>query len=234
MPQAAPTYQAATNIPEPALVNAIVQKYGARALSWPLGLSQHGKTRAYLYERNATNQTNTPGDTRPVSASSVPSHFLDYTSAPRVFSPPNPSLESRLLAPEHVDSYQYITTQQENYSTVDLNYVWHTGTRFRGFEFTTFTNSFVSEAYARQLAATLQKREKLKFTLPKILAAANDLGIDFQMVVANSIGDPGTPMDTNGNVLYFPLTAQQINLVTTGQPLVNAVFCSFQEFVKQL
>lgn len=234
MPQVAPTYQAAAGKPEAALVNAIVNKYGAQALSWPVVLSNDDQTLAYLYERNATNQTNVQGDARPPSASGLPSYFLDYTSAPRVISPPDTDLWQLLLAPGYSDSYQFSKTQSHGYFTVDLDYVWHTGTGFKGFEFTTFTKPFFSEAEAQRLAATIQKRPTAGRALPKILAAANDLGIDFQMVVANSVGGPGTPVDTNGNVLYFPLTAQQINLLMAGQQPVNAVFCSFQNFVQQL
>jgi hypothetical protein len=240
MSQAVPTYGFATGKPEKPIVDAIVKKYGAQALSWPIVLSKDDATLAYLYERNAKNQINTAGDDRPKSASGVPSRFLDYTSTPRVMDPSMPELENKLLATRFPNSYDFILAQNEGYSTVDLDYVWKAGEGFQGFELTTFFTDFSSEMEAKRLVSMMNRRPSWQgkdgaHALHKIAAAAADLNVDFKLVCVNTIGKGiGSPLKTNGNVLYFSLTKQQIDRLSKGKEPENAVFCSFQQFLSGL
>lgn len=240
MSQATPTYGFATGKAEPAIVSAIVNKYGAQALSWPIVLSApNGNTLAYLYERNATNQINAQGNARPHSATGLPSYVLDYTATPRVIMPPAPAL-NQLLAPQYQNSYEFVLTSNSGHTSVDLDYVWQAGEGFKGFELTTFFMDFSCEAEAKRLVSMMNRRPSWNgpngaHALHKIADAAADLGIEFWLVCVNTVSKGiGSPLKTSGNVLYFPLTNTQINRLSAGQAPQNAVFCSFQQFVSQL
>ena len=239
MSQAAPSYPYATGKAEKPIVNALVAKYGANALTWPIALSQTatGATQAYLYERNATNQINAQGDIRPQSASGLPEHFLDYTSTPRLIAPPAGFLQP-FVAPQFSSSYEYIL-QQQVHSTVDLDYVWHSGNGFKGFELTTFWVEFTTEAEARRVVSMMNRRPSWRgpngaHAMRKIADAAADLNVDYYLVCANTTGRVGTSLNTHGNVLLLPLTHASINALSNGHVPPNAVFCTFQQFLAWL
>lgn len=154
MAQTTPNYPYATGTAEKPIIDALVQRYGDRSLSWPIVLSRSsGDTLAYYYERNAQNQINSVGDVRPESISGIKSYYLDYLASPRKITPPLP-LFNAFLSSSFQNSYAFIL-QQENYSTVDLDYVWYTGDGFRGFELTTFWVPFTSESEARRVVSMM-------------------------------------------------------------------------------
>jgi hypothetical protein len=239
MSQAAPTYPYATGKAEKPIVDALVAKYGANALTWPIVLSQTatGATQAYLYERNAKNQINAQGDIRPQSTSGLPEHFLDYTSTPRLIAPPAGFLQP-LVAPQFPSSYEYIL-QQQVHSTVDLDYVWHGGIGFKGFELTTFYVQFTTEAKAREVVSKMNRRPSWQgpngaHAMHKIADAAADLNVDYYLVCANTAGEVGSPLNTQGNVLRLPMTHASVDALSNGHVPPDATFCTFRQFLAWL
>ncbi len=239
MAQATPSYGFATGKPEKPVVDALVNKYGHQSVVWPIALSDNTSTLAYIFERNRNNLINSQGDTRPKSTSGVSEYYLDYTAQPRLIVP-NAQFLSNFILPQFNDSYSYILSPSNaGFSTVDLDYVWYNGNVFRGFELTTYWVDFSSEAEAKRLVSTMNRRPSWSgpngaHALQKIAAAAQDLNIEYHMVFANTVGKVGSALKTNGNVLYFPLTANAVNLLSKGQVPPNAIFCSFQNFINQL
>lgn len=239
MVQTTPSYGFATVKPEKPIVDALVEKYGLQSVIWPVVLSDMKSTLAYIYERNKDNQINSQGDKRPTSKSGICESYVDYTCNSRVIFPNN-SLLSQFIQPEFDCSYDYILSNMNtSYNTVDLDYVWHDGRVFRGFELTTFWADFSSETEARRLVSTMNRRPSWQgpegaHALLKVAAAAQDLNIEYLMVFANTVGKVGSPLKTNGNVLYFSLTKTAVEYLSIGQIPPNATFCSFQSFINQL
>src|SRR5690606_11917267 len=123
--------------------------------------------------------------------------------------PPLPLFDAFLSRPFE-NSYAFIL-QQDSYSTVDLDYVWHTGDGFRGFELTTFWVPFTSEAEARRVVSMMNRRPSWAgpngaHAMRKIALAAADLNVEYYLVCANTVGRVGSALNINGNVLLFPLT----------------------------
>lgn len=239
MAQATPSYGLATGKPEKPIVDALVKKYGHQSVVWPIALSDSTSTLAYIYERNSNNLINSQGDIRPKSNSGVGEFYLDYTAQPRLIVPNEP-LFSQFIKPQFNNSYDYILSSiNRGYSTVDLDYVWHNGRIFRGFELTTYWVDFSSEAEAKRLVSTMNRRPSWSgpngaHALHKVAAASQDLNIEYHMVFANTVGKVGSALKTNGSVLYFPLTAAAVNLLSKGQVPSNSIFCSFQSFIDQI
>ena len=238
MAQATPNYGYATGKTEKPIVDALVNKYSATSVCWPIVLSSGGSTIAYLFERNKKNTINSQHDIRPKSTSGVKEYYLDYSSKPRLIDPNAPFLLP-LVASEFESSYEFILAQQSGYSTVDLDYVWCAGVVFKGFELTTFFKDFHSEAEAKRLVSMMNRRPSWQgvngaHALYKIAAAAQDLNIQYYLVCANTTGGVGSALNTSGNVLYFPLTSEQIDRLSAGQAPTNATFCTFQHFLNQL
>lgn len=71
----------------------------------------------------------------------------------------------------------------------------------------------------------ISRRPTAARALYKVLAAAEDLNINFNMVCANTTNGVGSPIDVNGNVLYFPLTERQVKRLQAGEKPESAVFC---------
>ena len=238
MSQTTPNYPYATGTAEKPIIDALVEKYGTMALTWPIVLSgSTGETLAYLYERNAQNQINSQDDIRPKSQSNMRSYFINFASSPRVVVPPSEFLQP-FLSSSFGNSYDYIL-QQQTYSTVDLDYVWYTGAGFKGFELTTFWVSFTSEAEARRLVSMMNRRPSWAgpngaHAMLKIALAARDLNVDYYLVCANTVGRVGSALNTNGNVLFFPLTSNAITVLSNGQVPANATFCTFRQFLSWL
>ena len=239
MSQTVPTYPYATGKAEKPIVDALVAKYGANALTWPIVLSQTatGATQAYLYERNATSQINAQGDVRPQSTSGLLEYFLDYTSMPRLITPAASFLQP-FVASQFSSSCEYIL-QQQIHSTVDLDYVWHSGNGFKGFELTTFWVEFTTEAEAKRVVSMMYRRPSWRgpngaHAMHKIADAAADLNVDYYLVCANTVGRVGSSLNTNSNVLLLPMTHASINALSNGQVPANAAFCTFQQFLAWL
>lgn len=239
MTQATPSYEFATGKPEKPIVDALVCKYGLQSVVWPIVLSDHTGTLAYIYERNQHNQINAPGDTRPQSHAGVGGFYLDYTTQPRLIEPPDAFFQP-FMQLRFGSSYDYILSPLNGgCSTVDLDYVWHHGNGFRGFELTTYWKTFATEAEAKRLVATMHRRPSWggpngAHALLKVAAAAQDLRIDYHMVCANTVGNVGTALKTDGNVLHFPLTEAAVHSLSRGRVPHNAVFCTFAVFLGQL
>jgi len=239
MSQTTPSYLYATGKAEKPIVDALISKYGVRAVTWPIALSQRttGATVAYLYERNATNQINAEGDDRPKSSSGLPEYFIDYTSTPRVCEPRATYLEP-FIDVGLQNSYEHIL-QQEVHSTVDLDYVWRTGESFKGFELTTFWVEFVDKAAAAGVVSKMNRRPSWQgpngaHAMHKIADAAADLSVDYYLACANTLGKVGTDLKIDGNVLLFPMTHHGIETLSKGKVPADSVFLTFDRFLEWL
>lgn len=238
MTQVGPNYPHATGKPEKPIVDALIAKYGLQGISWPIVLSKDNQTIAYLYERNSTNQINSPGDFRPTSKVTIPAFEIDYAGNPRTISPTSAIL-TPFIAPMFRNSYEFIIKQDQGFSTVDLDYVWRRGSSFRGMELTTFWVNFSSETEAKRVVSMMNRRPSWQGVngaqaLHKIADAADDLAIEYFMVCANTVSKVGSALNTAGNVLYFQLSHDQIDRLSKGLPPAGAVFCSFEQFLAQL
>ncbi len=232
--QASPTYGFATGKSEEPIVREIVRKYGYSNLSWPLVLSKGGKTVSYLYERNSRNKTNSSSDNRPHSRSGIESCYIDYTTSPRV-SEPLTYYSREMTSSEYNRSYDYIL--ESPYSTVDLDYVWFNGEAFVGFELTTFWVEFRSEDRALDLVSKMNRRpswqgESGAHAFHKIVDSAIDLNVDFYLVCANTISRVGSDLKTDGNVLFFRLTHDAIDRLSSGLPPMDYTFCTFHSILE--
>jgi len=238
MSQTTPNYPYATGTAEAPIIDMLVEKYGTKALTWPIVLSgPSGDTLAYYYERNAQNQINSKDDIRPASQSGIQTFFVDYMSNPRSATPPA-KLFNPFLSASFDNSYDFIL-QQDTYSTVDLDYVWFTGTAFTGFELTTFWVPFSTEAEARRLVSMINRRPSWAgpngaHAMIKIALAAMDLNVEYYFVCANTVGRVGSALNTKGNVLFFPLTSNSVAALANGRVPADATFCTFQQFLSRL
>jgi len=234
--QTVPTYGIATGKSEEPIVKELVIKYGLENIVWPIILSQDNSTKTYLYERNSKNRINNRDDVRPKSESHIPDTFIDYESTPRVIEPWRSELE-HAIDECYSCSYDYIISSP--YSTVDLDYVWTTSSGWKGFELTTFYVEFINKDRAANLVSKINRRPSWQgpngaHALYKIVDSSEDLSIDYYMVCVNTISKVGSSIRTDGNVFYFPLTRTQIDRLSSGQPPIDAEFCSFDDFLEWL
>lgn len=237
MAQTNPTYSIATGKPEKPIVDALINKYGETSISWPIILNNDIKTIAYYYEKNNQNKINTQEDIRPKSKKNIPSFFIDYTLETRIICPYDKFFKP-FVEEQHSCSYDYIPTSKY-YSTIDLDYVWFTGENFFGFELTTFWVPFTNKAKAEDLISKINRRPSWKgangaHALRKIVDSAEDLNIEYYMVCVNTVSKVGSAINTDGNVYFFRLDHKQIDRLEEGAAPLNAVFCTFQEFIDWL
>ena len=239
--QTVPTYSNATVKPEEPIVRELVAKYGYANISWPIILSNEGRTIAYLYEINEKNKINSEHGCRPSSSSGLPNFFLDYTSNPRKIAPRVDFLIN-FIDEKFSCSYDYIikTPSRSHLSTVDLDYVWNFGDGFKGFELTTFWMDFYSPSRAAELVSTMCRRPSWKgvdgaHALHKIVDCAEDLGIDYYLVCVNTLSkEVGSNIKTSGNVFFFRLNHRQIERLSRGLPPQDYQFCNFSQFLDWL
>lgn len=238
MAQTNPSYLYATGKCEKPIIDALVQKYGASNISWPIVLLENDRTAAYLYEYNGKNQLNHLMDSRPGSRSKVPSYFLNYAGR-RWAEPAEPFLADFLRQP-YSCSYDYILDPSSPYSSVDLDYVWYNGRNYKGFELTTFYVPFSSSEKALNLISKMNRRPSWKGengarAFHRIIDSAEDLGVDYYIVCANTVSRSiGSELETNGNVCLFRLTHDQVNLLEKGKKPENSEFMTFQQFLDWL
>ena len=68
----------------------------------------------------------------------------------------------------------------------------------------------------------------------KIAESAEDLGVDYYVVCANTISNVGSDLKTNGKVCIFSLTDEQVKLLESGKAPNNSRFMSFRQFIDWL
>lgn len=234
--QTVPTYGIATGKSEEPIVKELVLKYQLENIVWPIVLSQNSSTKTYLYERNSKNIINNIDDVRPKSKSGISETFMNYASNPRIIAPYRNEL-SEFIDMRYSCSYDYITTSP--FSTVDLDYVWHTPAGWKGFELTTFYVEFNNKDRAANLVSKINRRPSWRgpngaHALYKVVEASSDLSIDYYMVCVNTVSKVGSDIKTDGNVFYFPLTNSQIERLSKGLPPSDAEFCAFDDFLEWL
>ncbi len=237
MAQTIPMYPYATGKSETPILDELVRKYGFSNISWPIALIEEDRTIAYLYEMNAKNKINLLMDSRPGSRSKLPSYYLNFMSNPR-FIFPRAEFLAPLIQGQYSCSYEAIL-ESSHYSTVDLDYVWYRGSSFRGFELTTFYMEFTSHDRARTLISQIRKRPSWQgpegaHAFHKIVDSAQDLGVEYYVVCANTTSKVGSDLKTDGNVCLFPLNHEQVALLQAGKAPNDTRFMKFQEFLAWL
>lgn len=240
MSQAKPTYEYAVGKSEKPIVDELIKKYGFFNVTWPIVLIKDNMTYAYLYERNSKNRLNRLMDSRPGSKSHLLSYYLRFDKSPRYYIPKADFLKP-FIQDEYNCSYDYILkATQSPFSTVDLDYVWYNGSSYKGFELTTFHMDFSSHKRALELIAQIGKRPSWKGiegpkAFHKIVDSAEDLGVDYYIVCANTVDKKiGSNLKTDGNVCFFPFTHEQVDLLQKCKAPINSRFMTFQEFLNWL
>ena len=98
---------------------------------------------------------------------------------------------------------------------------------------------FSSHARALELISKMGRRPSWRGpegarAFHKIVESAEDLGVDYYVVCANTISNVGSDLKTNGNVCIFSLTHEQVDLLESGKAPNNSRFMSFREFINWL
>ena len=235
MSQTTPLYRAATGKTEKPIVDALVGKYGLSNVTWPIILAKNGQIEAYLYERNRNNGLNSLMDSRPGSRTHLPSFYLEYSPRGNWCEPDDGSLKD-FLDRKYTCSYDYICEGGHPYSTVDLDYVWYDGFRFRGFELTTFYMPFTDHDRALELISKMNRRPSWKgaggaHAFHRIVDGAADLGVDHYMVCVNTTDRVGSELKTDGNVCLFRLTHEQVDRIEKGKKPVDSRIVTFGQFL---
>ena len=236
MAQTNPKYRNATGKGEKPIIDFLVKKYGFSNVTWPIVLIKNDKIIAYLYEKNARNEINVVMDSRPGSKAHLPSFYLNFTKRPHALVPEAKFLEP-FIQERYACSYDYIVGSP--FSTVDLDYVWYNGSSYKGFELTTFYMDFYSHERARYLISQMRKRPSWQGAegaraFHKIEESAQDLGVDYYVVCANTTDKVGSDLKTNGNVCLFSLTHKQVDLIQSGKAPDNTIFMTFSNFLNWL
>lgn len=236
MAQTNPTYSAATGKAEKPIIDELIRKYGSSNVIWPIVLSKDDRTIAYFYEKNYRNSLNQETDNRPKSRTNISSYDLDYTKSLRGSIPPN-AFFAPFLDSKYSCSYEYVVDSP--FSTVDLDYVWYDGVKFKGFEFTTFWMEFTSQNRALELLSKMNRRPSWQgpdgaHALRKVVDSAADLGVAYYLVGANTVSKVGSDLKTDGNVCLFELTHRQVDRIESGKPPEESVFMTFHDFLKWL
>jgi hypothetical protein len=242
MAQTNPSYSSATGKSEKPIIDELIKKYGFSNVTWPIVLMENDKTIAYVYENNRKNTLNLEMDSRPGSKTHLLSYYLNYVKSPRELLPQEAFLQP-FLKPGYSCSYDYIlsleNSENSNFKTVDLDYVWYNGSNYKGFEMTTFWVDFSSHARALELIKKMNRRPSWQgpdgaHAFHKIVDSASDLGVDYYLVCANTVSKVGSELKTNGNVCVFQLTHRQVDLIQNGYPPENSRFMTFADFLKWL
>lgn len=238
-----PNYPEATRTPPAFILNHLNQTYGEANVVWPTIVSRitGGETAAYVCDRNGLNLVNSDGDNRPVSKLGVPNAFLDYTAEPRELPEgANPELQ-QMISPRHNRIYDFMVdgASNQSYTAADIDFVWHTGERWKGMEFTTFYVDFASESAAHRLLSMMNRRPSWRgeygpVAMANIIQAAEDLEIDLTMVCVNTVGQASNAFRTDGNAYWFPLNAGQLQRLVGGMGPANASFGTVQQMLASL
>lgn len=235
--QAKPHYLEATKTSDPIIVKELCERYGYNNVIWPIVLSKNETTICYYYERNFDRLINSKDDNRPSSSEHRDCFYIDFTVNPRLIFPRN-ELFVPFIDAKYKCSYDYIIDSP--YSSVDLDYAWkRKNDKWVGMELTTFYLNFINQSKAEDLIMKFNRRPSWQgkagaHALRRIVAAAEDLGIEYYLVCVNTVSKVGSEIKTNGNVYFFRLNNKQIDKLVEGEIPKNAVFCSFGDFLEWL
>lgn len=237
MTQGDAKYPEAVSKLEQPILNKLIEKYGYTNICWPIVLSYKNRTISYLYESNNKNSINKGGHVRPISKSGITNWFLDYTSEPKKYNPDDNELES-LLDNKYNSNYEFVLNN-DDYRSVDLDYVWYNGQGFKGFELTTFYVEFNNKENALRLISNMNKRpswqsEHGAIAFNVIVDAARDLSIEYYLICANTISKVGSELKTDGNVCLIRMTHSLIHELEQGKEPSNVMFMTFNELLEWL
>ena len=235
MPQTPPTYSHMTSLSNDFITTYLVNKYGFHNVVWTIIWMQRDEIRAYLYERNELNKINHPDDNRPNSKSGLRKAFIDFTKEY-----PNQGVNenSNLVTEDYPNSYGYVL-QSDNTNTVDLDYVWYDGEKWKGIELTTWFVPFESKDKALELVKKINRRPSWKGVnrahgTKKIVLASKDLEVEFKMLCVNTNGGVSNDILEDGNALIFPLTIDNIELLLKGKEPSNTEFGALKDILNKL
>lgn len=235
MPQTPPNYPYMTSLSNDFITTYLVNKYGFHNVIWTIVWMKRDESRAYLYERNELSKINHPDDNRPNSKSGLKNVFIDFTKEY-----PNQGVNenSKIINEDYQNSYEYVL-QNNDTNTVDLDYVWFDGKKWKGIELTTWYVPFESKDKALELIKKINRRPSWKGSkkahgTKKIVLASRDLQVDFKMLCVNTKGGVSNDILEDGDALIFPLTIDNIELLLKGKEPSDVEFGALKDILKQL
>ncbi|WP_370032443.1 hypothetical protein [Flavobacterium sp. 28YEA47A] len=219
-------------------ISPLVKKYGEENVVWPIVLIKNKTSNSYLYEKSEHCSINSPDDNRPTSASGKKSIFLDYSvKENRHIIPDTPELNV-LTGKEFSCSYDCILNNEEIVS-VDIDYVWNTGDKWKAIELTTLWMPLKSEEEAIRLVKMFTRRPSWNgphgpHGIRTLIDASNDLGLEYWMICVNSEKGVSNNLVVDGNACGFPLTHDNIDRILRQNTPEDFRFGSFNKLIEWL
>ena len=236
MPQAIPSYINSIGKIETDISINLSRKYGYKNILNIIcfGKIINNRTAFYILEKN---EINVGFKNLPKSKKNIPFVFLDLKSGTRKLYPNYKELQF-LIDDEYKSLMEFTLSKKNNdYYTIDIDYVFKGLNSWKGFEFTTFYMPFKNKYEAERLISKINRRPSWKSihgarSLKRIVNDCEDLDIDLYMVCANTLGKVGSKLNLAGNCYIFKLSIDQINNLEKGKPPTNGILCPFKEFIE--
>lgn len=237
MPQTIPSYGHMTSSVSKLITEPLINKYGSLSVVCPIVIIKNGEIAFYIYEATKFSMVNQINSNRPKSAAKIVNYFNDYTVTPRIIFPPVEFLKE-FISPPFSCNYEFIL-QQDQYNSVDIDYVWFNGTIWKGIELTTLYVPLKDKAEAERLVKMFVRRPSWQGingprAIYKLIDAAGDLGIEYYFVLVNSDKGVSNSFVTSGNSYWFPLTRENIGIIFHGSAPLNGQFGTFVEMLNWL
>ena len=236
-PQMNPNYPYMTSGVNNIFTEPLIEGYGLNNVIWPIVLIRSNNIHSYLYEVNGQCNINSQTDNRPSSHSNLTNFFVDYTEDPRSIIPPSDEL-IELISDNYNTSYEAVV-KSDNFNSVDLDYAWKIGDKWKAMEFTTLWMPLKNKAEAERLIKMFVRRPSWRgpngpHGIRTLINASIDLKIDYWMVCANSVKGVSNDLVTDGNAFWFPLNHENIDRILKGFAPVNSEFGTFEELIAWL
>jgi len=236
-PQMNPNYPYMTSGVNNIFTEPLIERYGLNNVIWPIVLIRNNNIHSYLYEVNGQCNINAQTDNRPLSQAGLVNFYADYTVDPRSIIPSLDEL-NELISDNYNTSYQAVI-KSENFNSVDLDYAWKIGERWKAMEFTTLWMPLKNKQEAERLIKMFVRRPSWRgpngpHGIRSLINASADLQINYWMVCANSVVGVSNELVTGGNAFWFPLNHENINRIMGGHAPANSEFGTFEDLISWL
>ena len=226
MAQNPPKYPHMASCANPIIQGYLRKKYGTKNLCWAIVWLKEDDIAFYTFELNKNCDTNSLKGNRPTGSTN--NYFVSYIDNPRLI-----SQHTVLLVPsinkDYECSYDYITKSgQEDYVTVDIDYVWENNIEWRALELTTWYKPFFDRNEAERLISMMNRRPSWNSiygatALLKQIEAAKNLGIEkYIMACVNVKKGVSNDIIEDGNAYWFELTAIQVSRLSKCQKALQS------------
>jgi len=237
MSQTRPTYGHMTSSVNRLITEPLIKKYGHLNVVNPIVVVKEGAVAFYLYEVTLTSSVNKPNSNKPESLDGIQHYFIDYESSPRRVSPPSKLLDE-FMQPKFACCYDFIL-QQEIYNSVDIDYVWFSGEKWKAMELTTVYTPLTNQAEAERLVKMFYRRPSWTgISGPRaiytLIEAAADLSLEYYFVIVNSARGVSNELVVDGNAYWFPLTKENVERIVGKSVPLNGRFGPFSEMLSFL